>query len=107
MKMSGTQRIGWDPALQKLRTWTFDSEGGFFHGLWTQDGDQWLLTASGVTADGRTATSTSSYQPIDQGMITWSYQSLIVGDEVRRDLPEVRMVKRPPAPGQLGVTQSN
>ena len=32
-ELSGVQRIGWDPALKKLRSWTFDSEGGFLHGL--------------------------------------------------------------------------
>ena len=44
--------VFWDPALKKLRSWTFDSEGGFFNGLWTKDGNQWLLTSAGVKADG-------------------------------------------------------
>ncbi len=35
--MSGTQRIGWDPLIGKLRAWIFDSEGGFSDGLWHYD----------------------------------------------------------------------
>lgn len=97
-EMSGVQRIGWDPARKKLRSWTFDSEGGFFTGLWTQDGSQWLLTSAGVTAGGDTVTATSVYTRVDAEMVTWSYRSLIVGGEVKRDLDKVTMVKRPPAP---------
>ncbi len=69
-EMSGVQRIGWDPALKKLRSWTFDSQGGFFKGLWTKDGDQWLLTTVGVTADSQTVTGTSVYTRIDNEMIS-------------------------------------
>ena len=98
--MSGEQRIGWDPSLKKLRSWTFDSEGGFFNGLWTRDGDQWLLTSAGVTAEGETVTGTSVYTRVDDEMITWHYRSLIVGGEVRSDSELVTMVKRPPMPQQ-------
>jgi uncharacterized protein (TIGR02246 family) len=97
-EMNGTQRIGWDPALKKLRSWTFDSEGGFFSGLWTRDGNRWLLTSAGVAADGRTVTATSVYTFVDREMITWQCRSLIVGGEVRSDSDPVTMVQRPPAP---------
>ncbi len=97
-EMSGVQRIGWDPTLKKLRSWTFDSEGGFFNGLWTKDKDHWLLTSAGVTADGETVTGTSVYTRVDNEMISWQYRSLIVGGEVRSDSDPVTMVKRPPAP---------
>ena len=30
--LSGTQRIGWDPVRQQIRSWVFDSEGGFGQG---------------------------------------------------------------------------
>ncbi len=99
-QLSGVQRIGWDPARHKLRSWTFDSEGGFFTGLWTQDGQQWLLTSTGVNAAGDTVTATSSYQVVDPELIRWTYRSLIVGDQVQKDFQSVTMVKRPPVPNQ-------
>ena len=34
--MTGTQRIGWDPLTKKIRSWVFDSEGGFGEGTWTR-----------------------------------------------------------------------
>jgi uncharacterized protein (TIGR02246 family) len=99
-EMNGRQRIGWDPALKKLRSWTFDSEGGFFNGLWTKDKNRWLLTSAGVSANGATVTATSVYTPVDNEMITWQYRSLIVGGDVRTASEPVTMVKRPPAPQQ-------
>ncbi len=99
-ELSGVQRIGWDPALKKLRSWTFDSEGGFFQGLWTQNGSRWLLNLHGVTADGESVTATSVYTVIDAEMVTWNYENLIVGGELRGDTEPITMVKRPPAPLQ-------
>lgn len=97
-EMSGVQRIGWDSAHKKLRSWTFDSEGGFFNGLWTQQGAQWLLTIVGVTAQGETVTGTAVYTVIDSEMITWHYRNLIIGNQIQEDSEPVTMVKRPPAP---------
>jgi uncharacterized protein (TIGR02246 family) len=69
--MSGTQRIGWDPAAGKLRAWTFDSAGGFFEGVWHQDGDTWVLTSHGTTADGESASATNLFTPINAHTMTW------------------------------------
>ena len=96
--MSGVQRIGWDPARKKIRSWTFDSHGGFFSGLWTKHDKQWLLNSAGVTADGETVTATSAYTLHDAEMVTWQYRNLIVAGDVREDMEPITMVKRPPPP---------
>jgi len=96
--MSGVQRIGWDPIHKKLRSWTFDSEGGFLTGFWTKQDDQWFLTNQGATAQGKSVTATSVYKVIDKEMVTWRFRELIVGDEVRGTGQPVTMVRRPPAP---------
>jgi uncharacterized protein (TIGR02246 family) len=99
-ELNGVQRIGWDAAMKKLRCWTFDAQGGYLHGLWTQDGNQWVLNLAGVTADGQSVTGSTVYTVIDPEMVTWNYRNLIVGDENRGDTEPVTMVKRPPAPAQ-------
>ena len=100
-EMNGVQRIGWDPARKKLRSWTFDSQGGFFNGLWTKHDTQWLTNSAGVTASGDTVTSTSLYTMHDPEMVTWQYRSLIVAGDVRENMEPVTMVKRPPIPNRL------
>ena len=34
--------IGYDPVKGRLRSWVFDSEGGFGEGSWRQEGNKWL-----------------------------------------------------------------
>ena len=38
---SGTQMIGKDNAEGGIRSWVFQSDGGFGGGLWTRDGKKW------------------------------------------------------------------
>ena len=59
--MSGTQRIGWDPQQQRIRSWTFDSEGGFGSGTWTGVETGWIVKSTFVLPDGSSASATSTY----------------------------------------------
>lgn len=57
--LRGTQRFGWDPAQGKIKSWSFDSDGGFCEALWTRQGDAWVGQAAGTLADGRTTSATT------------------------------------------------
>ena len=46
----GTQRIGWDPVAGQFRSWDFDSQGGYSEGLWSRDGDRWIIKMSACCA---------------------------------------------------------
>lgn len=96
--LSGTQRIGWDPVTGKLRTWIFDSEGGYSDGSWHRDGNSWVLKSTGVTADGLTASGTSIYTIIDENTVTWqSVDHEVAGVQVP-DSDLVTIVRRAPLP---------
>ena len=41
--LEGTQIIGWDPAAGTIRSWMFDSDGGFGEGAWSKHGDTWVV----------------------------------------------------------------
>src|SRR5207253_5440776 len=41
--MTVSQRIGWDPLARQIRSWEFDSEGGFGEGRWSRDGERWVV----------------------------------------------------------------
>ncbi|QDU47363.1 SnoaL-like domain protein [Symmachiella dynata] len=96
--LDGLQRIGWDGDQKKLRSWTFDSEGGYLTGEWTRDGNRWLLINSGVNADGKAVSGTAVYTVIDAEMVTWQLQNIVVGKEIIGTGPLVTMVPRPPEP---------
>ena len=96
--IEGVQRVGWDAHEKKLRSWTFDSEGGFLTGEWSRDENTWVLTQRGVNAEGETISGTAVYTVIDAEMVTWQLQNVVVGDNVTAAGPVVTMVRRPPTP---------
>jgi uncharacterized protein (TIGR02246 family) len=65
----GTQVIGWDPHAQTIRSWMFDSDGGFGVGRWSRDGNRWSVTALNVLPDGRRASATTMYDVIDANTV--------------------------------------
>jgi len=64
--MTVQQRVGWDPQSQTLRSWVFDSVGGFAEGKWSADaGGAWEIQQSGVVPDGSGAAATCLVIPVD------------------------------------------
>jgi hypothetical protein len=52
--------IGWDPSTSTIRSWSFDSQGGFEQAVWHRDGGRWLIKADAVLPGGITATEQRS-----------------------------------------------
>jgi uncharacterized protein (TIGR02246 family) len=96
--MSGSQRIGWDPVSGKLRTWVFDSEGGYGDGTWHRNGDSWVLKSTGVTADGQPASSTSLFTMVSGHAMTWQAIDREIGGVSLPDTDEYILVRAPPSP---------
>ncbi len=93
---TGTQRIGWDPVARKIRSWAFDSRGGFSEATWTRDGDRWVIKAAGATADGRPMTATNVLARVGADMAHWMTTDRTVGDEVVDEVEEFTLVRKPP-----------
>ena len=66
-----TIRVGWDGASNRIRSWTFDSQGGFGEGFWHKDGKKWVVGTSGVLPDGGTGGATNSYEFVDANNFVW------------------------------------
>jgi len=66
-----TQRIGWDPVNQTVRSWVFDSDGGFGEGDWQKDGVKWVVDSSGVLPDGGIGTATHVWEFVDPQTFAW------------------------------------
>ena len=96
--MSGTQRIGWDPLTGKLKSWVFDSEGGYSEGFWHRDDERWILKSYGVTADGEPASSTTIYTLVNDDTMTWQSVDHEIGGVELPDSDPVTIVRRAPAP---------
>ncbi|MGH7135313.1 MAG: hypothetical protein ACREHD_06205, partial [Pirellulales bacterium] len=96
--MRGNQRIGWDPLTKQIKTWTFDSDGGYGEGYWHRDGDRWLVKLTGVAADGRTGSATQIHTRQNEHTRTWSAVDRLLGGEALPDIEEITVVRAAPKP---------
>jgi uncharacterized protein (TIGR02246 family) len=69
--LEGWQIIGWDPIEERIRSWTFDGEGGFADGRWTREGDRWLLRETGVAPDGSRTSADSTFTKLSPDRFAW------------------------------------
>jgi uncharacterized protein (TIGR02246 family) len=86
----GTQWIGWDAAAKQIRSWTFDSNGGFTEAVWTRDGDRLVSKTNLTTPDGKKGSATNIVTLVDADHLTWqSTQRSLDG----KSLPDTPVVK--------------
>ncbi len=77
---SFSQRIGWDPLSGGLKSWTFDSDGGYSEGVWKRQGDSWIVNTSGVSPDGKRSSATTIHSQInDKGFVFDSVGATVDG----------------------------
>ena len=56
---------------QQIRSWIFDSNGGFGETIWVNNGDDWLIRASNVLPDGSRSTAENVLTKVDDNKFTW------------------------------------
>jgi len=91
--MAGMQIIGWDPAAKQLRSWVFDSDGGFAEGRWVKKDNRWSITTTGTTPDGLRATSVNVITYVDDNRFKWQSVDRMVGGELLPNIDEVVVVR--------------
>jgi ketosteroid isomerase-like protein len=92
-----TQRIAYDASKGALRSWTFDSDGGFGQSEWEPGEIGWGLQSSAVSPDGSTGTATMSIIPIDQNRFMIRVTNRVSEGQEESDY-EYNVVKKPPIP---------
>ncbi|MCI0740396.1 MAG: SgcJ/EcaC family oxidoreductase [Gemmataceae bacterium] len=95
--LKGSARIGWDPLAKHIRSWIFDSEGGFGEGHWSLVDDTWVIKAKGVSDDGKVVTTTNHLTQVSRDRMNFVSVDRIVGDERIPGLAAA-VVRKPPQP---------
>ena len=90
----GEQFIGWDPEAEKIRSWLFDSDGGFGEGTWTKRGESWVVEVTQTLADGSRASATQIYKPVNATSYTWEATDREVDGELLPDIEPVTIVRK-------------
>jgi uncharacterized protein (TIGR02246 family) len=91
--VAGMQIIGWDPAAKHIRSWVFDSDGGFGEGKWTKKGDRWYIQQTGILPDGRKSSAVHIITRIDDGTCTLQAVDRTVDGELLPNIEEVQITK--------------
>jgi uncharacterized protein (TIGR02246 family) len=85
------QIIGWDPLVEKPRSWHFDNSGGYGQGFWSKVGTQWICDASGVESDGSVTRSKNLMNVTAANGFTWSSVQRSVNGMAVGDAPALQV----------------
>ncbi len=65
---------------------------------WTREGNRWIVKMSGVTREGKPASSTNITTMLSKDRMTWQSRDRLIGGERMPDVEEVPIVRKPPKP---------
>ena len=91
---AGMQVIGWDPVGKRIRSWVFDTDGGFGEGVWTKKGNRWYVQAKDTSAEGQNLSSQNIITVVDKDTFTWQSVDRQAGDQLLPNLDEVVVARK-------------
>jgi uncharacterized protein (TIGR02246 family) len=89
--LEGTEVMGWDPIKGNIHAWIFDSEGGFTEGIWTRDGERWLIQSVTTLPDGRKASAHNTITHVSDDKYTWESTNRVLDGEVRPNIDKIEI----------------
>lgn len=94
LETSGMQIIGWDSAAKQIRSWVFDSDGGFGEGQWTNKGKRWYVTSRDTLPSGVRASSTTVITMTDADSFTSRTIDRQAGGQLLPNIDEISIVRK-------------
>jgi uncharacterized protein (TIGR02246 family) len=93
-EIEGERIIGWDPVNGTIRSWQFDSRGGFAEAEWYKEGDRWVIESANTLPDGRLASQIQVVTPEEQDSFIYEIPSRVVDGEIQRGLDSVQVIRK-------------
>lgn len=94
VQSSGLEIIGWDAKHEQIRSWLFDSEGGFVQGEWNMHDGKWVVQSLATLADGGSGSSTNVLRPLDEDTYLWRKIDRVVDGQLLPNTDEVTLRRR-------------
>jgi len=91
--LSGMQLIGWDPVAQNIRSWVFDSDGGFGDSTWKKKENKWVIRSAATLSDGRKASAVKTLTVLDDQTITWQASGRSINGEILPNIDPIRLTR--------------
>jgi uncharacterized protein (TIGR02246 family) len=92
--LAGMQIIGWDPAAKQIRSWVFDSDGGFGGATWKKKDNRWYIQQTGVLPDGRKSSEINIITHVDDNTCTLQSVNRMVDGELLPNIEQVTITKQ-------------
>ena len=102
-EMSGMQVVAWDPAEETIRSWTFDSEGGFGQEVWSQSGNRYTIRKKYTLPDGGKASSMNILTYVNDNQFTWRSVQREIDGALQPDIETILLVRTDETPGAEGA----
>jgi uncharacterized protein (TIGR02246 family) len=90
---SGTETIGRDNADGVIRTWLFQSDGGFADGVLAREDGKWTIDVHAARADGSKLAATIIYVPVDPHTFTWQAVNQVLDGVTAADTPPIKVTR--------------
>jgi len=71
VKVDVQQRIGWDPLVGRIRSWSFATDGTRGEATWFRDGNSWIAKVTTILADGTQSTAVHIYSYDGEERCQW------------------------------------
>jgi uncharacterized protein (TIGR02246 family) len=92
--LEGTEVIGWDPLIKSIKSWVFDSLGGFGQGVWSREGTRWTVRSTGFLITGEKTSAINIYTALDENTFTFSSIGREINGEPQPNIEEIRVVRK-------------
>ena len=93
VERTGVQVIGWDPMEQTITSWMFSADGGHGRAWWIRDGNQWEITAEGVTPEGEQVTATNLITILSDDSFRWQSTNRSIGGYALDNTESIRVTR--------------
>lgn len=91
--IEGKQIIAWDAVKNVIRSWVFDSDGGFGEGTWEKEDNSWYASMHYTLSDGRVASSKNIYTPLDNQSYIFASVEREVDGEILPNMDPITVQK--------------
>lgn len=88
-----TEVIGYDPVAGQVRSWVFDSDGGFGEGMWRRDGNKWLVAFRATAPDGTMSSAQHVLTFVDEKKFTWESINRQSDGEALPNIDKIEVVR--------------
>jgi uncharacterized protein (TIGR02246 family) len=92
-ELNVVQLVGFDPLTDQMKSWMFDSQGGYGEGLWSRDGHSWVGQTVGVLPNGQTGSAVNVIRYVDDNTFTFRVRDREVAGQPIPDA-ETKLVRK-------------